>query len=82
LTHRPLVIPDDQYLEFEVYSRTGQLKLVADGKVVKKIDNGEKIRIRKSDETVKLIEPENSSFFDVLRDKFLWAEHRTKREIK
>jgi NAD kinase len=58
------------------------LKLVADGKVVKKINNGEKINICKSAETVKLIEPENSSFFDVLRDKFLWAEHRSKREIE
>lgn len=82
LTHRPLVIPDDQYLEFQVYSRTGQLKLVADGRVVKKINNGDKINIFKSEETVKLIEPESSSFFDVLRDKFLWAEHRSKREIE
>lgn len=82
LTHRPLVVPDNQQLEFEVYSRTGELKLVADGKVRKKIKNGDIIQIKKSDETVKLVEPENSSFFDVLRSKFLWAEHRTNKEIK
>lgn len=82
LTHRPLVVPDNQNLEFEVYSRTGELTLVADGKVRKKINNGDRIQIRKSDETVKLVEPENSSFFDVLRDKFLWTEHRIKKEME
>lgn len=80
LTHRPLVVPDNQILEFEVYSRTGELKLIADGKVRKKIKNGDIVTIKKSEETVKLLEPENSSFFDVLRDKFLWAEHRTNKE--
>lgn len=82
LTHRPLVVPDNQILRFEVFSRTGELNLVADGKVRKKISNGDNILIKKSEETVKLIEPENSSFFDVLRDKFLWAEHRTNKEMK
>lgn len=81
LTHRPLVVPDNQNLKFEVYSRTGELNLVADGKVRKKIATGDIIQIKKSEETVKLVEPENSSFFDVLRDKFLWAEHRTNKEI-
>ena len=82
LTHRPLVVPDSQQLEFEVYSRTGELKFVADGQVRKKLKTGDMIQIRKSDKTVKLLEPENNSFFDVLRDKFLWAEHRTNKEIR
>jgi NAD+ kinase len=82
LTHRPLVVPDNQVLEFEVFSRTGELNLVADGKVRMKVATGDRIQIRKSEEIVKLVEPKNGSFFDVLRDKFLWAEHRTNKEIK
>lgn len=82
LTHRPLVVPDNQVLEFEVFSRTGELNLVADGKVRTKIASGDKIQICKSEEIVKLVKPDNSSFFDVLRDKFLWAERRTNKEIK
>lgn len=81
LTLRPLVIPEDHKLELKVMSKTGEVNLVSDGQVKKTILNGDTVTIKKSDASIKLIKPENSSFYDVLRDKFLWAEHRTNKEI-
>lgn len=73
LTLRPLVIPDDNTVSFIVDSPSGEAKLVADGNQEISIKNGEKISIRMSELKVKFIKPQNSSYYDVLRKKLLWA---------
>lgn len=73
LTYRPLVLPDTNEIELKVFSPTGEANFVADGRTVVPIQNNESIKIRKSDYVVKLIKPKNSTYYDLLRKKLLWA---------
>lgn len=73
LTLRPLVLPDSNNVELKVYSPTGESMLVADGQVKKVLSNTDTIMITKSEEYIKLIKPTDSSYYDLLRNKLLWA---------
>ncbi|MCL5991526.1 MAG: NAD(+)/NADH kinase [Bacteroidetes bacterium] len=73
LTLRPLVIPDSSEVALVVHSPTGDASLVADGQIRKIVKNGDTVKIRKSDAKVKLIKPLESSYFDLIRAKLLWA---------
>ncbi|MCX7907935.1 MAG: NAD(+)/NADH kinase [Ignavibacteria bacterium] len=73
LTYRPLVLPDTNDIELKVHSPTGEANFVADGRTTVRIENNESIKIRKSVYVVKLIKPNNSTYYDLLRKKLLWA---------
>lgn len=73
LTLRPLVIPDSAEIRMVVESPTGETNFVVDGNEVVVVNDGEEVKIKKSDHIVKLIKPTNSSYYDLLREKFLWA---------
>jgi NAD+ kinase len=77
LTFRPLVIPDENTITLLVDSPNGEAKLVADGQVEKILKNGEEVKIGVAKERVKLIKPQRSSYYDVLRAKLLWAADPT-----
>jgi NAD+ kinase len=73
LNLRPLVIPDKSEIMLRVYSPTGEASFVADGQIKRVLGNGESINCRKSESRIKLIKPPNSSYFDLIRKKLLWA---------
>lgn len=73
LSLRPLIIPDTNEVALKVYSHTGEANLVADGQKKRVLQNNERVVIRKSKTKIKLIKPLNSSFYDLLRNKLLWA---------
>jgi NAD+ kinase len=73
LTLRPLVVPDTSEIALEVHSPTGEVSLVADGQIRKILKNDEIVKIRRSEARVKLIKPLESSYFDLIRAKLLWA---------
>lgn len=73
LTIRPLVIPDSNEISFQLLESGDGAILVADGFTIANINSDNKISIKVSDLKVKLIKPKQSSFYDVLRNKFLWA---------
>jgi len=73
LTVRPLVISDKNELRFVLSSPTGEASLVADGQVEKHLKNNDSIVIRKSKSKAKLIKPLENSYYDLLRNKLLWA---------
>jgi NAD+ kinase len=73
LTFRPLVIPDTNELKLVVYSPFGEANFVSDGKLERIMKNEESVVIRRSDYLVKLIKPLQSSYYDLLRKKLLWA---------
>ncbi len=77
LTLRPLVIPDTAEVTLSVYSPTGEASFVADGQIKFTLKNGEKIVCKKSDSKIKLIKPLKSSYFDLIREKLLWAANPT-----
>lgn len=73
LTLRPLVISDENELTFKIFSPTGEAILVADGQVKKVLKNKDIVHIHKSEAYIKLIKPTESSYYDLLRQKLLWA---------
>lgn len=73
LTLRPLVIPNTTEVRMIVSSPTGESNFVIDGQDVLVIKDGEEVLIKKSDAVVKLVKPLNSSYFDLLKEKLLWA---------
>lgn len=75
LTLRPLVIPDTAEISLTVESPTGESNFVVDGQEVIVVNDGDKVSIKKSDSIVKLIKPLESSYYNLLREKFLWASH-------
>lgn len=75
LTLRPLILPDSSILTLSVNSPSGVAGLVSDGSFEKLIKNGEVITIQKSDKCVKMIKPNDTSYFDLLRRKLFWAQN-------
>ncbi len=77
LNLRPLIIPDTNEVKLRVTSPTGDVNLVIDGQVSKVVPNDIDIVIKRSDAIVKLIKPLQSSYYDLLRRKLLWAAQTT-----
>jgi NAD+ kinase len=77
LTFRPLVIPDENTIRVKIETPSGEAKLVADGQVERILKNGEEISFAVAQQRVKLIKPVQSSYYDVLRAKLLWAADPT-----
>lgn len=73
LTIRPLVIPDSNEIELVLSSGMSEANLVADGFVEHILSDSDKVIFKISEHIVKLIKPKDSSFFDLLREKMLWA---------
>lgn len=73
MTLRPLVIPDSNEVKMIINSPTGEASLVADGQIERIVKSGFTIKIYKSEAIVKLIKPLDSSYYDLLRNKLLWA---------
>jgi NAD+ kinase len=75
LTIRPLVVPDANEITLELSDNGEGAILVADGITMKCVEPNERINFKISKLKVKLIKPLKSSYYDVLRNKFLWASH-------
>ena len=82
LTFRPLVIPDTTELAIKASSGSNVVNFVADGQTERLLKSGEQVVIKRSKELCKLIKPLNSSYFDLLREKLLWAADGTSHNPK
>jgi NAD+ kinase len=71
LTHRPLVVGDDNCVSVCLESGTGGV-LSVDGQVGMQVVQGDRIECRKADYTVKLLRM-RQPFFDVLRSRLKWG---------
>jgi NAD+ kinase len=76
LNVRPIVIPDDQVLSFEIEGRSNSFLASLDSRSVT-INNHVQIAIKKADFHVNLVRFEGDSFLKTLRNKMLWGvDHR------
>ncbi|MFY8162536.1 MAG: NAD(+)/NADH kinase [Candidatus Kapaibacteriota bacterium] len=73
LTLRPIVIPDNVEVTFRVKENSNEVNLVADGKNQVTLKENDFVLVKKSQYSVKLIKPLESSYYDVLKAKLLWA---------
>ena len=74
LTHRPIVIPDEQDIEITLLTRNQEIFLTLDGQEGVPISENDRVCVKKSKEKVLLIESADKNYFDVLRKKLKWGE--------
>ena len=73
LTNRPIVVPDDADIELRLKTDKEDVALTLDGQVGFALQVEDRVVIRKSKTTFRLIQPANRNYFDVLRDKLRWG---------
>lgn len=73
LTLRPIIIPDTVEATFTVKKGSNQVNVVADGRFQTVLSEGESLVLKKAKYFIKLIKPLDSSYYDVLKAKLLWA---------
>lgn len=74
LTHRPIIVPDSADIEIGVVTRNQEIFLTLDGQEGLPLTEDDRVCVKKSKETVLLIESPNKNYFDVLRKKLKWGE--------
>lgn len=75
LTNRPLVIAGDSVVEVTVNSLDDEdIYLTLDGQVGLELRSGDRIHVRRSGHTARLVMSEERDYFAVLRTKLKWGE--------
>ena len=75
LTLRPLVIPTNKNIKIKLATNSNDnASVIADGNYVGKISLSDELEIVIHNKEAKFIVPLSSNYFDVLRNKLLWAE--------
>lgn len=72
LNVRPLVIPDDQVLSFEIEGRSDQFICTLDSRM-EIIDNRVQLAVKKEAFPMKLLRMNEANFLHTLRNKLLWG---------
>lgn len=73
LNARPLIIPDDTILSFEVESRSSTFLSSLDSRFIS-LDNSYQIAVKKAPFTFNLIRLPDNSYLKTLREKLRWGE--------
>lgn len=73
LSNRPIVVPDDAEIELRLKTEEEDVSLTLDGQVGFPLQCQDRVRIKKSRATFKLVQPMNRNYFEVLRDKLRWG---------
>jgi NAD+ kinase len=74
LTNRPIVLPDELEVEIRIVTANQEIFLTLDGQEGLPITADDRVLIRKSASSVKLIRTGDKNYFDVLRAKLKWGE--------
>ena len=74
LSDRPIVVPDDALIELRLRTPNEEVVLTLDGQVGLPIHTEDRVRIRKSLTTFKIVQPKNRNYFEVLREKLRWGK--------
>ena len=72
LSVRPVVIPDDTVLSFEIEGRVKSYLISIDSRSCS-IKKGTQIAVRKADFTFNLLRLSNKNYLDALRNKMMWG---------
>jgi NAD+ kinase len=73
LTNRPIVVPDTSAIELRLRNENEGVVLTLDGQVGYPMQAADRVLVRKSKTTLKLVQPPNRNYFDVLRNKLKWG---------
>ncbi|OPG93930.1 NAD(+) kinase, partial [Chryseobacterium mucoviscidosis] len=75
LNVRPLVVNDSVEIKFGVESRVSQYSLSLDSRLIH-IETDQEIVIKKADFQILLVQPNNLSFYETIRQKLLWGRDK------
>jgi NAD+ kinase len=73
LSNRPIVVPDNAFIELCLKTEKEDVALTLDGQVGFPLQADDRVVIRKSQTTFNIVQPTNRNYFDVLRDKLRWG---------
>ena len=73
LTLRPIVVPDSASVELRLETSHEEVYLTLDGQEGTQIECGDTIRLRRSNDVVRLVKTSDRTFYDSLRDKLRWG---------
>jgi NAD+ kinase len=74
LSDRPVVVPDTSLIELRVADNSDSVFLTLDGQTGVPMAVGDRVKIGRAAERLKLIQPPNKSYFEILRSKLKWGE--------
>jgi NAD+ kinase len=74
LTDRPLVVRDTSSVETILSGDAESVFLTLDGQKGIPMQSGDRVRITRAPERLKLIQPPRKTYFDILRSKLKWGE--------
>jgi NAD+ kinase len=76
LAVRPVVVPADSCITVQVGSKSEEVLLTIDGQVGGQVSLGDRIRISRSADAVKIVRLPGDDFFRTLRQKLRWGDVR------
>src|SRR5213593_1297818 len=65
LSNRPIVVPDNAFIELSLKTAQGEVALTLDGQVGFPLQVNDRVVIRKSQTTFSIVQPTNRNYFDV-----------------
>ncbi len=74
LTHRPIVLPDSVEIEIAMKDHQESVYITVDGQEALGLRSEDRIRLRRSDHSIELIQPPHKDYFEILRQKLKWGE--------
>lgn len=74
LSNRPLVIPDTAKIEIGFAAGEAPIYLTVDGQVGVELQANDVVTLNAAAEKLRLVRPQEKSYFSVLRDKLKWGE--------
>lgn len=74
LSDRPLVVPDTALIELRLSTQKEEVVLTLDGQVGVPLEADQRVLIRKSLTTFKIVQPKDRNYFEVLREKLRWGK--------
>lgn len=72
LSSRPLVVPDGSEISITAAETDGEFNLSVDGQVGRALEQGDRVKVKRSDKSVRFIHLPGYSYFNVLRQKLHW----------
>ncbi|MEP9411441.1 MAG: NAD(+)/NADH kinase [Candidatus Brocadia sp.] len=73
LTNRPLVVSGNVTIEMDILSQLSGTGFTVDGQVFTELEMGDKIKVKRSDIEVQMIDTGMRTFYGVLREKLNWG---------
>jgi NAD+ kinase len=74
LSDRPVVVPNTSQIELRLAESSDSVFLTLDGQTGVPMQVGNRVKIVRAAERLKLIQPPNKTYFEILRSKLKWGE--------